>query len=156
VCDANGKQTIQLDGASGDILLTNADCAEEFDFGVASVAPGTVVVIGEQERLMPSTEAYDRRVAGVVSGAGRFRPAIVLDRRAGAARPAVAMIGKVECRVDASQGPIRCGDLLVSSPTPGHAMAAKDPARTPGAVLGKALRGLDEGTGMIPILVCLQ
>lgn len=156
VCDANGKETIQLDGASGDILLTNADCAEEFDFEVAAVAAGTVVVIGEHERLRPSTQAYDRRVAGVVSGAGKFKPAIVLDRRAGGARPAVAMIGKVECLVDATQGPIRCGDLLVSSPTPGHAMAGSDPARTPGAVLGKALRALESGTGMIPILVCLQ
>lgn len=154
--DGTGKETIQLDGSSGDILLTNADCAEEFDFDVPAVAAGSVVVIGDNERLTPSTQAYDRRVAGVVSGAGRYRPAIVLDRRAGAARPAVAMIGKVECLVDAGYGPIRCGDLLVSSPTPGHAMAGSDPTRTAGAVLGKALRGLDAGTGRIPILVCLQ
>jgi hypothetical protein len=44
----------------------------------------------------------------------------------------------------------------VSSPTPGHAMRGADSARTPGAVLGKALRGLDAGTGLVSILVCLQ
>lgn len=156
VRDGSGRETIRLDGDSGDILLTNADCAEEFDFIDADIAPGMVVVIDEDERLAPCAVAYDRRVAGVVSGAGRFRPAIVLDRRPGAPRPAVAMIGKVECNVDAGHGPIRCGDLLVSSSTPGHAMAATDPARTAGAVLGKALRGLDAGTGRVPILVCLQ
>jgi len=156
VRDSAGRETIRLDGADGDILLTNGDCAEEFDFVDGTVAAGTVVVIDADERLAPCAVAYDRRVAGVVSGAGRFRPAIVLDRRPGAPRPAVAMIGKVECNVDANHGPIRCGDLLVSSPTPGHAMAATDPARTAGAVLGKALRGLESGTGRVPILVCLQ
>lgn len=156
VRDGNGNGTIQLDGNNGDIFLTNADCAEEFDFITDVVEPGTVVVIGDDERLQPCSSAYDRRVAGVVSGAGRFRPAIVLDRRAGRTRPAVAMIGKVECKVDAGHGAIRCGDLLVSSPTPGHAMRAGDSASTPGAVLGKALRGLDTGTGLVPILVCLQ
>jgi hypothetical protein len=156
VRDGNGNGTIQLDGNNGDIFLTNADCAEEFDFVTDLVEPGTVVVIGDDERLQPCSAAYDRRVAGVVSGAGRFRPAIVLDRRAGRTRPAVAMIGKVECKVDANYGTIRCGDLLVSSPTPGHAMRASDSASTPGAVLGKALRGLDAGTGLVPILVCLQ
>ena len=156
VRDGNGNGTIQLDGNNGDIFLTNADCAEEFDFVTDVVEPGTVVVIGDDERLQPCTSGYDRRVAGVVSGAGRFRPAIVLDRRAGRTRPAVAMIGKVECKVDAGYGAIRCGDLLVSSPTPGHAMRGADSASTPGAVLGKALRGLDSGTGLVPILVCLQ
>jgi len=156
VRDGNGNGTIQLDGNNGDIFLTNADCAEEFDFVTDVVEPGTVVVIGDDERLQPCTTAYDRRVAGVVSGAGRFRPAIVLDRRAGRTRPAVAMIGKVECKVDAGYGAIRCGDLLVSSPTSGHAMRGGDSASTPGAVLGKALRGLDAGTGLVPILVCLQ
>ncbi len=73
---------------------------------------------------------------------GSHRPDIVLDRGAdGPQRPAVALAGKVYCAVDASYGPITGGDLLVSSSTPGHAMAATDPTRTPGAVLGKALRG---------------
>jgi hypothetical protein len=35
-------------------------------------------------------------------------------------------------------------------------MAATDAFRTPGAVLGKALRAWSAGRGMIPILVSLQ
>jgi hypothetical protein len=66
------------------------------------------------------------------------------------------MLGKVFCRVDATYGPIGVGDLLTTSPTQGHAMAARDRVRTPGAVLGKALGARTSGTGLIPILVALQ
>jgi len=54
-------------------------------------------------------------------------------------------------KVDASLGAIRPGDLLVSSPTPGHAMKGVKPET--GTVVGKALSSLDTGTGMIPVLV---
>jgi hypothetical protein len=73
--------------------------------------------------------------------------------RAGAV---VSLVGKTYCKVDASSDPIDVGDLLTASSTPGHAMKASDPARAFGAVLGKALRPLATGTGLIPILVALQ
>jgi hypothetical protein len=92
----------------------------------------------------------------VISGAGDFRPALVLDRRPGAAgRQPVALMGKVFCRVDADAGAIRPGDLLTTSATPGHARRATDRARAFGAVLGKALSGLDRGQGVVPVLVTL-
>jgi hypothetical protein len=46
--------------------------------------------------------------------------------------------------------------MLTTSPTPGHAMKAADPARAAGAVLGKAMGDLDAGTGLIPVLVSLM
>ena len=49
----------------------------------------------------------------------------------------------------------RPGDLLVSSPTAGHAMRAPDPA-SPGAVIGKALESLEAGTGKIRMIVMLR
>ncbi len=57
-------------------------------------------------------------------------------------------------KVDASYGAIQPGDLLVSSPTPGHAMRADNPAL--GTVIGKALSSLDEGTGTVAIMVTIQ
>ncbi|HEX2296137.1 MAG TPA: hypothetical protein VHN37_12625, partial [Actinomycetota bacterium] len=156
VRNGDGVETIKLDGGQGDIILSNADCAEEFDVA-EDAPPGSVMVIGDDERLTPSTTPYDRRVAGVLSGAGEYRPGIVLGRQAGATdRPAIALAGKVYCRVDATHGAVESGDLLVSSATPGHAMRATDAARWPGAVLGKALRPLHEGRGLVPILVTLQ
>jgi hypothetical protein len=68
----------------------------------------------------------------------------------------VALSGTVYCQVDARQEPIRVGDLLTTSATPGHAMKASDPLQAFGAVIGKALQPLPAGTGLIPILVALQ
>jgi hypothetical protein len=141
-----------------DILLANADCAEDFDIAEADlVEPGAVMVVGEDGVLEQSRQAYDKRVAGVLSGAGAYRPGIVLDKQhARLDRKPLALLGKVYCKVDASQAPIEVGDLLTTAPTPGHAMKATDPLRAFGAVLGKALRPLKEGCGLIPILVALQ
>jgi len=143
---------------TGDIRLSNADCAEDFCIGTqVSVEPGTVMVLGDEGVLLPSSFAYDKRVVGVLSGAGDYKPAIVLDRqRSTDLRQPIALLGKVYCKVDARHGAIEVGDLLTSSATPGHAMKASDPARAFGAVIGKAMRALSEGEGLIPILIALQ
>jgi hypothetical protein len=57
-------------------------------------------------------------------------------------------------KVDASYGAIQPGDLLISSPTPGHAMRADNPAI--GTVIGKALAPLESGTGTMAIMVTMQ
>lgn len=141
-----------------DVIFTGGDCAEQFDTaGGRQLEPGTVVVIDQEGTLCESLHAYDRRVAGVVSGAGEFRPAIVLDKKpSDTDRTSVALIGKVCCKVDAGYAGIDVGDLLTTSPTPGHAMKAADPLKAFGAVIGKALRPLPAGQGLIPILVALQ
>ena len=125
--------------------------------GTAKVEPGTVMVLGNEGCLFESNCAYDKRVAGVVSGAGSYRPAIILDKsRTSGNRQPIALIGKVFCKVDAQFGAIDVGDLLTTSPTPGHAMKTTDPLKAFGAVIGKALRPLSDGQGMIPILIALQ
>lgn len=143
---------------TGDIRLANADCAEDFDvYGTDKVEPGTVMVLGEEGALLESQQAYDKRVAGVISGAGDFKPGIILDtRQSQGNRQPVALMGKVFCKVDAQFGAIEVGDLLTTSPTPGHAMKTDNPFKAFGAVIGKALRPLTEGQALIPILIALQ
>ena len=68
----------------------------------------------------------------------------------------LALVGKVYCKADASFAPIEIGDLLTTSPTPGYAMKAADPAKAFGAVIGKALSPLPKGANLIPILIALQ
>jgi len=58
--------------------------------------------------------------------------------------------------VDASYGAIEVGDLLTTSPTPGHAMKADDPMKAFGAVIGKALRPLEVGQDLIGSIPLLQ
>lgn len=143
---------------TGDIVLENADCAEEFAVDEGSLAePGTVMSLTESGNVAEAHQEYDQRVAGVVSGAGSYKPAIVLDRRDDAhGRVALAMLGKVFCKVDAAFGAVRVGDMLTTSQTPGHAMKASDPARSFGAVIGKALGSIEHGRGLVPVLVALQ
>jgi hypothetical protein len=93
----------------------------------------------------------------VVSGAGDLRPGIVLgtDQTADDRLP-VALTGKVFCKVDAAYGSIAVGDMLTTSPSTGHAMRAETSLKSFGSVVGKALRPLTEGRGLIPILIALQ
>ena len=148
-----GTITVQ---SGGDVVF--ADLAERFESSPGeTVEPGSVVVLTESGRIERCSAEYDTRVAGVVSGAGYFRPAMVLDNRQdNTAEAQVALMGKVFCKADATKFPIRAGDLLTSSSVSGHAMRAGDREKRAGAVIGKALKSLTEGVGLIPILVTLQ
>lgn len=119
--------------------------------------PGDVLVIDpdSDRRFAISTKPYSTRVAGIVS----TKPGIV-----GSTHPLtddvdevpLAMVGIVPCRVSAENGPIRRGDLLVTSSTPGYAMRGTDRSLMTGAIVGKALQNLESGTGVVEILVSLQ
>jgi hypothetical protein len=144
---------------TGDISMNNGDCAEDFKLADGCDAqPGAVMVLDDDGNLRESSHAYDTRVAGVLSGAGSFKPGIVLDRQKETQenRRPIALLGKVFCKADAQFGPIRVGDLLTTSPSPGCAMRADDPVKSCGAVIGKALRQLNAGQGLVPILITLQ
>src|SRR5260370_15911663 len=111
----------------------------------------------EDGGFVRSKQAYDKRVAGVISGAGHLKPAITLDtRRSNENRLPLALMGKVYCKVDAQYAPTEVGDLLTTSPTSGCAMKAVDPLKAFCSVIGKALQRLDDWQRLIPILVALQ
>jgi hypothetical protein len=154
----HGHVVVQYDcNVFGDVKLMNAgDIAEDFDAARPDLDPGTVVCIGDDESVRPCTREYDGRVVGVISGAGELKPGVVLGGECSQqSRSRIALTGRVYCLVDAGSAPIRPGDQLTTSSTPGYAMRAA-PHRSAGAVLGKALRALPEGRGLIPILVTLQ
>ena len=158
--ETNGDAILQ--GTMSCKLLTirgGADVAEPFEMKEEELEKGSVVVIDAEHagRLKRSTTAYDRRVAGIVSGAKGINPGIAL-RQEGALEGGqnVALSGRVYVRADASSGPINPGDLLTTSDIPGCAMKVDDHTRAQGAVLGKAMTALDEGTGYVLVLVSLQ
>ena len=113
------------------------------------------------KHITKSTEAYDTKVAGIVSSS----PAIVLkgdqallgreefDYKSDVP---LALAGRVPVKATAENGPIKIGDLLTSSSTPGHAMRCNDKLKCIGAIVGKALEPLDSGSGKIIALVTLQ
>jgi hypothetical protein len=154
------QATIHLDGESGDIKLKNADAAEDFDVADAQdLEPGDVVVAGEDAPhcVERSRRPYDSRVVGVVAGAGDHPPGIILGRDVSRdGRVPIALIGLVWTKTDATAGSIAVGDLLTTSTCPGYAMRVQDPQRAFGAVLGKAMGRLEDGRGLLPVLVALQ
>jgi hypothetical protein len=106
---------------------------------------------------MPASEAYDTRVAGVVSSS----PGIVLGKAVDG-MVKVATTGRVKVKVDATAAPVRIGDLLVTSSREGLAMRSEPltvagvQIHRPGTVIGKALEPLDSGQGEILVLLSLQ
>jgi hypothetical protein len=142
-------------------LNGGADLAEPFKINsdTDEVPQGAVVVIDERHpgQLKLSTKPYDKRVAGIVSGANGVNPGIQLQQQGvleGGKN--VALTGRVYVQADASNGPIEPGDMLTTSSAPGRAMKVNDYAKAQGAILGKAMTSLDEGKGMVLVLVTLQ
>ena len=136
---------------TGDLFLAGADYAEAMTTTDLTIIAGNVVVLGEDGEVRPCDQDYDSAVAGIVSGAGGVKPAIILDRHDDSVT--VAMMGKVWCFADADAAPIRPGDLLTSSSTRGHCRRVTEPARAFGAVVGKALTPLASGQGLVRVLV---
>ena len=143
---------------NGNINAKYQDVAEWVDTTQA-LSPGTVVVLdtARANQVVSSTRSYDTRVAGVISA----QPGISLGE-AGEGKVLVATTGRVRVKVDASNSPIRIGDLLVTSDVSGVAMKS-EPAEVgarrmhlPGTLIGKALESLDKGRGEILVLLSLQ
>ncbi len=136
------------------------DLAEPFEISESQPIPkGALVIIDEENpgQLKLSHQAYDKRVAGVVSGAGGINPGLTLTQEGvleGGQN--VALSGRVYALATAANGPIKPGDLLTTSDVPGHAMKATDVARSHGTIIGKAMSSLEEGEGLVLVLVNLQ
>jgi hypothetical protein len=143
-------------------ITGGSDLSEQFDIaaGALAIEPGAVVSIDPDSPgdLRLSTEAYDRKVAGIVSGADGIKPGLLMGQKGSEAdgEHPVALTGRVYCKVDASFGSIEPGDLLTTSPNPGHAMKVSDHDQALGAILGKAMTTLDSGQGLVLVLVSLQ
>jgi hypothetical protein len=138
--------------------ITGADVAEKFPVS-EQVEPGMVVAIDREHpgQLCLCRGAYNRRVAGVVSGANDLAAGAVLGNLPGAedAIP-VALGGRVWVYCDATGHGIEPGDLLTSAERAGHAMVVRDYERAQGAVIGKAMSSLKQGRGLVLVLVNLQ
>jgi len=125
----------------------------------AKMSPGTVVVVqrGAKNTVMPSAAAYATSVAGVVSE----KPGVILGESS-ESKAMIATTGRVKVHVDASNGAIEAGDLLVTSTKPGMAMKSQPvdiggvKIHRPGTLIGKALESLPRGEGDILVLLSMQ
>lgn len=152
-----GEATVPVINITG-----GSDVSEQFDIKAKTgkVEPGMVVAIDPARagELIVSTKAYDRTVAGVISGAGGVKPGMVMGQSETLAygRYPVALTGRVYVKVDATKNAVVPGDMLTTSNTPGHAMKVTDHVKAQGAIIGKAMTALPKGKGLVLVLVTLQ
>ncbi len=153
------------DGSTQTTAFIPANCGADYAEAVdvtgdrTKYEPGDILVIDPDTpgKFLKSNQAYSTLVAGIYSTkpgfVGRLQP---VTEETKATEVPMAMVGRVPTKVSAENGPIKIGDLLVTSSTMGYAMKGTDRSQMLGAVVGKALGSLDSGTGVIMVLVTLQ
>lgn len=140
-----------FDGTATSALY--ADLAERYAADM-TLEPGTVVVFGGECEITQSTQAYDKKVAGVIS----TQPGYMLNAEAGhesnrdMTHPYLALSGRVPCKVI---GKVEKGDLLTTSDKPGYAQVATiDSFDKIGTVFAKALESKDGiKPGVIEVMI---
>jgi len=141
-----------------------ADFAEYFDVAaIAGTLPeaGMLVSIDENNpgKLIVSNTAYDKKIAGVISGANGIKPGMMMGHKGTIAdgEQPVAITGRVYVMAEALNNAINPGDMLTTSVIAGHAMKAANHKKAHGAVVGKAMSKLPAGTkGMVLVLLGIQ
>lgn len=135
---------------NGGTQNSGADIAEAFDVSssVDDFEPGDVLVIAvDKDRTVEkSAEPYSTLVAGVYA----TKPGVLLteediDSDLSGKVP-MGVVGVIPTKVCLEGGPIKRGDLLVTSSKPGVAMKADRSRVEVGQVLGKALQEFNSET----------
>jgi hypothetical protein len=150
----------------GDVLVANREIPGVLALGRLDADPAVVGIVSAEPGVLLGS-GLERLAAAVPDLAAQLEEARTLGDRAEETRlwrelqqkfeathAPIALTGTVLCKVDAGYGSIEVGNLLTTSPTPGHAMRATE--TVPGTIVAKALEPLDYGTGLIKVLVMLR
>ena len=146
-----------IDGAI--YISGGADLAEGFHIVAdQDVEPGTVVSIDPNNigKLIVTSEAFDTKVAGVVSGGNGIKAGLVMTQTGTLAdgEYPIALTGRVWVKCSNENGDISIGDLLTTASKPGHSMKASGD-KMQGAILGKAMSTCGDNN-MVLTLISLQ
>mgnify|MGYP001041663012 CR=1 FL=1 len=128
-----GVEGEEADYEPGDVLIISASADRVVELSAEPFATAVIGVYSTEPGVLAGAPDTDDPLEGIP----------------------VAITGIVPCKVSAENGAIHRGDLLATAATSGHAMRAGDNPPQ-GTVLGKALEPLEEGTGVILVLVTLQ
>jgi hypothetical protein len=147
---------------NGGTQTGGADVAEYFDVeGLRSAyEPGDVLVISvtSDRKIEKSSTPYSTLVSGVYA----TKPGLLLTEKDAVADQLddmvpMGVIGVIPTKVCLEGGPIKRGDLLVTSSKSGYAMKAEISKILPGTVLGKALAEYNgTGSDKINVLVSIK
>jgi hypothetical protein len=138
---ANGVGNIGTVGGYFNTVFAKSTSAQYADLAEMYVAdanypPGTVVEFGGEHEITISSSSHSTAVAGIVS----TNPSYLMNStQTGEHVLPIALTGRVPCRV---QGPVKKGDVLVASSTPGVAQRIGMNWQ-PGCVVGKSMEVID-------------
>ncbi len=138
---ANGVGNIGTSSTYFNTVFAKATSAQYADLAEMYVADakypaGTVVEFGGAHEITISTQSHSTAVAGIIS----TNPSYLMNAtQEGEHVLPVALTGRVPCQV---QGPVRKGDVLVASSTPGVAQRIGANWQ-PGCILGKSMAVID-------------
>jgi hypothetical protein len=143
IVNSNGNGVGNIGNATGyfNTIFAKATSAQYADLAEMYVADadypaGTVVEFGGDKEITISSSSHSTAVAGIVS----TNPSYLMNStQQGEHVLAIALTGRVPCRV---QGPVRKGDVLVASSTPGVAQRIGMNWQ-PGCVVGKSMEVID-------------
>ncbi|MDD3002855.1 MAG: hypothetical protein PHS06_03240, partial [Candidatus Shapirobacteria bacterium] len=133
-----------------EVSNSNADLAEVYSATDKTIGAGDVVSLDSNLKsgVKKSTGSYEKGLVGVVSSTPAITIGSVDDNETSAVP--VALSGRVPVKVNTENGPIKAGDPLTSSSTPGVAMKATKA----GAIIGTAMSDFDgEGTGHVLVFI---
>ncbi len=166
--DGSDAITLDADVAGNSRITTDeleitggSDFAENFDIVSSELnpKPGMLVSIDPNNsgKLIISTSAFDKRIAGIVSGANGIRTGLMMGQEGSIADGTypIALSGRVYVSACDEGGAIEPGDLLTSSSSPGLAMKVDVDNPPIGTIIGKAMTRPDE-RGFVLVLVNLQ
>ena len=181
VIDNPGVEFVQADGTAALRLVTNfnntgdarvitdevqitggSDLAELFEITnqEREIVPGYLVSLDPTApgKLKISDEPYDKKIAGIISGANGIKPGILMgqDDTMATGDDLVTLSGRTYVMANTSNGDIKIGDMITTSSVAGQAMKATHKKKSRGAIIGKAMTELEDGSGFILVLVNLQ
>jgi hypothetical protein len=171
--DSEGNASIILDAQNGgevgsksrifteSLQITGgSDLAEPFEITGEEAVAGMLLTIDPENpgKLKVAAKAYDKCVAGIISGAGGINTGMIMGQKGTVAdgKFPVALSGRVYCFTTDTNGQINPGDMLTTSPVKGYAMKVTDFSLAQGAIIGKAMTSPDKETGLVLVLVTLQ
>jgi len=162
IISAIGSSAVFKVNVAGNVLADGPFYGAAFNSGSADVAEwvsvSEPVEPGDVLELDPTSPGHYRKARGpcstLVGGVVSSEPGVVLGaKNIDENKALLALVGIVPVKVIDEGGPIQPGDLLTTSSVPGYAMRCDNPKRCEGAIIGKALEPLEEGTGVIKMLV---
>lgn len=169
--DNNGNVTVQIRGdvagdgrvSTNELEITGgSDFSENFDIishPASIIEPGMLVSIeGTSGKLALSSTKRDKKVVGIISGANGIETGMIMGQKGSIADGdyPIALSGRTYVYVNTENGPIEPGDFITTSSVPGYGMKVKKYKKAQGAIVGKAMTSLKEGSGYVLVLVNLQ